>query len=116
VTAVYDLLEGAPLGIHDGAEWTVSGIAESKEVRRFMTPGYTEDLSARGDVPDGRMPAADPEVGRCEHHEYGRLPEIVLIENTATVVLGSGQHERDCHRRASYVFGSLPDSREFLQL
>src|SRR5687767_2717288 len=75
-TAVDDLVEGTPVGLHDRRQRTVARVAEADHVRRGVAVGEAEDAARRLLVADRRVAAADAQVGGGQHHGVRRLAEV----------------------------------------
>ena len=84
-----------------GSQGAVGGIAQGHHVGADPVLGNAEDPAARLLVADGRVPAADPEVGGGQHHRHGRLAQVVLVDR-------AGSAPPPARRRTSTTVAAAP--------
>src|SRR3954452_7147988 len=104
---VHDVVEGAAVGVLHRAQRPVGGVAEAEQIGAEVAVGEAEDLARLVLVADRRVPGADAQVGRGDHHERGRLAEVVgdaLADLVVGRVLGD---QGDGRRRAGDVRAAL---------
>jgi hypothetical protein len=65
-------------------------------------------------VADGRVTAADAQVGSGQHHRHGCLAQVVLIHRPVPPVLRLGQNKDNCGFCLCQVTGTGPDRRQLL--
>src|ERR1700683_1052361 len=79
LVAVHYLVKGTSVELRNGPEGPVGRITESDHVRAKVVCRCVENASARLLVADRRMPTADTQVGRGQHHHHRCLSQVVLI-------------------------------------
>jgi hypothetical protein len=62
------------------------------------------------------MACPDPEVGRGQHHQHGRVTEVVLQEARPTIVRRIRSHDPNRSRGAPDVPRTLPNPGEVVEL
>jgi hypothetical protein len=108
VAVMNDLAGRAAVGLGDGPQRPVRRVAHAEEEGDLVIAGHAQDLAGRILVADRRMGGADAEVGGGDGHGVGGLPQVVVVEEAGTVVLGARQDEGDGRGRAGDVAGAPP--------
>src|SRR3954451_19161000 len=99
---VHDVVEGAAVGVLHRAQRPVGGVAEAEQIGAEVAVGQAEDLARLVLVADRRVPGADAQLGRGDHHERGRLADVVADAPGLLVVWLLGD-QGDGRRRAGEV-------------
>src|SRR6202161_962156 len=95
MAAVNHLIEGPPVWPEDGSERSVGRITQGHHVGAGVVGRNAEDPPAGLLVADGRMAAADPQVGGGQQHGHGRLAQVVLIDRQVPRGLRLGKDQDD---------------------
>ena len=88
LAVVDDLAERAAVGLGDGAQRAIGGVAHAEEEGDVVVGGHAEDLAGLVLVADRGVAGADAEVGGGERHGVGGLPEVVVVDEAGAVVVG----------------------------
>lgn len=115
-SAVDDLGEGAPIGLHDWLERAIGGISDTEKVRDDVVVGNSEDGSGLLLVADRGVAGAYAEVSGGNRHRSSCLPEVVLVDELGAFVGGFGDNQRDGGRGGGDVARSPPHRRKLLEL
>jgi hypothetical protein len=94
----------------------IGGIAEPEQEADLVTRRYAENPAGGVLVTDRGMTTADAEVGGGNRHRERRLPEVVLIDDSCSVVVGVRDDERNRGGGGRDMRRPLPYGRQFDQL
>jgi len=117
VVPVHDLIEWPTVRPAERAERAVGGIAQADHVYGEVAVGESQHPPRLLLVADGRMARADAQVCGGQHHESGRLPEVIQQPVVAPLVFRFVGRQHDRRRRTRDVPAApLPGSGQLGQL
>jgi len=103
VVPVRDLIERSTVRSAERAEWPANRVAQADHVHRRVAVKELQDPLRLLLVGDGRMARADAQVSGGQHHERGRLPEVIQQPVVVPLVVRFVGHQHGRRRRASDV-------------